>query len=126
MLSMSSDEEEYSEIATPDLINYDDKKLVNDKYGSISLCKFQNFREKLNFCFCGNRENGRQCSSTESLVVFDPGVQDLDSYYFPNNLIKKPINRRVFKLVLIGYRSLSTSGKNVFNQHLEKSPKLID
>ena len=53
MLSMSSDEEEYSEIATPDLINYDDKKLVNDKYGSISLCKFQNFREKLNFCFCG-------------------------------------------------------------------------
>ena len=40
MLSMSSDEEEYSEIATPDLINYDDKKLVNDKYGSISLCKF--------------------------------------------------------------------------------------
>ena len=37
---MSSDEEEYSEIATPDLINYDDKKLVNDKYGSISLCKF--------------------------------------------------------------------------------------
>lgn len=43
MLSMSSDEEEYSEIATPDLINYDDKKLVNDKYGSISLCKFQIF-----------------------------------------------------------------------------------
>ena len=51
MLSMSSDEEEYSEIATPDLINYDDKKLVNDKYGSISLCKFKNFREKLNFCW---------------------------------------------------------------------------
>ena len=49
MLSMSSDEEEYSEIATPDLINYDDKKLVNDKYGSISLCKFQNFREKFDF-----------------------------------------------------------------------------
>ena len=45
MLSMSSDEEEYSEIATPDLINYDDKKLVNDKYGSISLCKFSNYRE---------------------------------------------------------------------------------
>ena len=46
MLSMSSDEEEYSEIATPDLINYDDKKLVNDKYGSISLCKYNNHREK--------------------------------------------------------------------------------
>ena len=40
MLSMSSDEEEYSEIATPDLINYDEKKMVTDKYGSISLCKF--------------------------------------------------------------------------------------
>jgi len=39
MLSMSSDDEEYSEIATPDLMNYDDKKLVSDKYGSISLCK---------------------------------------------------------------------------------------
>ena len=39
MLSMSSDEEEYSEIATPDLINYDEKKMVTDKYGSISLCK---------------------------------------------------------------------------------------
>ena len=54
MLSMSSDEEEYSEIATPDLINYDDKKLVNDKYGSISLCKFQIFREKFNFCCYGS------------------------------------------------------------------------
>jgi len=74
MLSMSSDEEEYSEIATPDLINYDDKKLVNDKYGSISLCKFQNFREKFNFCSCGNLENGRQYNSTESLVVFDLGL----------------------------------------------------
>ena len=40
MLSMSSDEEEYSEIATPDLINYDEKKMVTDKYGSISLCEF--------------------------------------------------------------------------------------
>ena len=39
MENMSSDEE-YSEIATPDLINYDDKKLVGDKYGSISLCKY--------------------------------------------------------------------------------------
>lgn len=44
MLSMSSDEEEYSEIATPDLINYDERKMVNDKFGSVSLCKlfFQN------------------------------------------------------------------------------------
>ena len=40
MLSMSSDEEEYSEIATPDLINYDDKKMVTDKYGSVSLCEY--------------------------------------------------------------------------------------
>ena len=93
MLSMSSDEEEYSEIATPDLINYDDKKLVNDKYGSISLCKFKNFREKENFCW---DENGRQYSSTESLVVFDVGLI-LFSKYFD----KKPINRRDFKLVLI-------------------------
>lgn len=34
-----SSEEEYSECATPDIMNYDQKKLVNDKYGSISLCK---------------------------------------------------------------------------------------
>lgn len=60
MLSMSSDEEEYSEIATPDLINYDDKKLVNDKYGSISLCKFQIFRKKFNVCCCGTDEYGHQ------------------------------------------------------------------
>ena len=60
MLSMSSDEEEYSEIATPDLINYDDKKLVNDKYGSISLCKFQIFREKFNFCCCGSKDYSLQ------------------------------------------------------------------
>lgn len=36
---MSTDDEEYSECATPDIMNYDDKKLVNDRYGSISLCK---------------------------------------------------------------------------------------
>ena len=37
-----SSEEEYSECATPDIMNYDQKKLVNDKYGSISLCKLFN------------------------------------------------------------------------------------
>ena len=51
MLSMSSDEEEYSEIATPDLINYDEKKMVTDKYGSISLCKFVSNLES-NCIFC--------------------------------------------------------------------------
>ena len=51
MLSMSSDEEEYSEIATPDLINYDEKKMVTDKYGSISLCKFVSNLEP-NCIFC--------------------------------------------------------------------------
>ncbi len=67
MLSMSSDEEEYSEIATPDLINYDDKKLVNDKYGSISLCKFKNFRKKYNFCW---DESGRQYSTAGIISGF--------------------------------------------------------
>ena len=56
MLSMSSDEEEYSEIATPDLINYDDKKLVNDKYGSISLCKFLFVVKKFSNFFWKNRK----------------------------------------------------------------------
>ena len=38
---MSNPYEEYSECATPDIMNFDENKMVGDKYGAISLCKWE-------------------------------------------------------------------------------------